>query len=172
MKIGINVRLGIAAGSINCIAWYAFAKKLGFYSIDVYIYRNYVTLAVLILGVFLSVFLTKRKNKSFLEFKEGLKTGVLYSIVLACILGIFNYIYYTYITPDTIDYFLSEAKKSAIAHHLSEADLTKFLAGEKSNFSSFKLIPPIIFFGLISTLLAASAFQKKNPANPITENEN
>jgi hypothetical protein len=170
MKIGINVRLGILAGCINCIAWYAFAKKLGFYSIDVYIYRNYVTLAVLILGVFLSVFLTKRKNNTFLEFKEGLKTGVLYSIVLASILAIFNYVYYTFITPDTIDYFLSEAKKSAIAHQLSESDLTKFLASEKSNFSSFKLIPPIIFFGLISSLLAASAFQKKNPANSVSEN--
>ena len=164
MKIGINIKLGVIAGLINCLAWYGFAKKLGFYTVEVYIYRNYVTLAVLIIGVFLSVFLTKRNQKSFIEFKQGLRTGLVYSLVLAVILAIFNYVYYTYITPDTIEYFLSEARKSDFAQKLPAADLPKFLDSEKSNFSSFKLIPPIIFFGLISSLLAASAFQKKNPA--------
>ena len=51
MKIGINVKLGVIAGLIICIAWYAFAKSLGFYAVEVYIYRNYVSLAVLILGI-------------------------------------------------------------------------------------------------------------------------
>ncbi len=170
MKIGVNIKLGVIAGLINCIAWYAFAKKMGFYTVNVYIYRNYVTLAVLITGVFLSVFLTKRSKQGFLEFKQGLKTGVVYSLTLAVILALFNYIYYSYITPDTIDFFLSEARKSDFAQKLSAADLPKFLDSEKSNFSSFKLIPPIIFFGLISSLLAASAFQKKNPAMPFSEN--
>jgi hypothetical protein len=170
MKIGINVKLGIAAGIINCLAWYAFAKKLGFYSVEVYIYRNYVTLAVLVLGVFLSIFLTKRNKKGFLEFKDGLRTGLVYSLILAVILGLFNFIYYKYITPDTIEYFLSEARKSDIAKKLSESDLAKFLAGEKSNFSSFKLIPPIIVFGLFSSLLAASIFHKKTATSPFSEN--
>ena len=170
MKIGINIKLGILAGLINCIAWYTFAKKMGYYCVEVYIYRNYVTLAVLILGVFLSVYMTKKNQKGFLEFKQGLRTGLVYSLILATILAIFNYIYYAYITPDTIEYFLSEAKKSEFAKTLSASDLVKFLANERGNFSSFKLIPPIIFFGLISSLLAAASFQKKNPAMPFSEN--
>ncbi len=170
MKLGIQIKLGIIAGLINCLAWFAFAKKLGFYAVEVYIYRNYVTLAVLILGVFLSVFLTKQNQQGFLEFKEGLKTGLLYSVTLALVLAGFNYIYYTYITPDTIEYFLSEAKKSAIAHHLKEIEITKFLAEERSNFSSTKLVPPIIFFGLISSLLAGAIFQKKTTPLPFSRN--
>ncbi|CAN5414046.1 hypothetical protein BH10BAC1_BH10BAC1_04460 [soil metagenome] len=164
MKIGINIKLGILAGLINCLAWYGFAKKLGFYTIDVYVYRNYVTLAVLIIGVFACVFLTKKSQNGFLDFKDGLKTGIVYSLTLAIIISIFNYVYYTYITPDTIEYFLTEAKKSDFAKTLSASDLPKFLATEKGNFSSFKLIPPIIFFGLISSLLAGAAFRKKDPS--------
>jgi hypothetical protein len=165
MKIAISIKLGIVAGLINCLAWFAFAKKLGFYSIDVYVYRNYVTLAVLVLGVFLSVYLTKKNKQGVLEFKEGLKAGVLYSLILATVLAIFNYFYYNYITPDTIDYFLSEAKKAAIAHKLSNMEIAKFLSEEKGNFSSFKLIPPVIFFGLISSLLGSAIFQKKSSGN-------
>lgn len=171
MKIAINIKLGILAGVINCAAWYAFAKSMGFYAVEVYIYRNYVTLAVLIIGIFLSVFLTRRSKKGFLEFKEALKTGVLYSLMLAIILAVFNYMYYKFITPDTIDYFISEARNSDFAKNLSTAELSKFLAEERSNFSSFKLIPPIIFFGIISSLIAGAIFQRKNPnAIPLDEN--
>ena len=70
MKFGISIKLGILAGLINCVAWYAFAKSLGFYSVEVYIYRNYVTLAVLIIGIFLSIFLTRKSKSGFLEFSE------------------------------------------------------------------------------------------------------
>lgn len=170
MKIGINVKLGILAGVLNCAAWYGFAKSMGFYAVEVYVYRNYVTLAVLIIGIFLSVFLTKRGKQGFIEFKEALKTGVLYSLILAIVLALFNYTYYKFITPDTIDFFISEARNSDYAKNMSTSDLSKFLAEERSNFSSFKLIPPIIFFGIISSLIAGAIFQKKNPANIINEN--
>lgn len=170
MKIGINVKLGIIAGLIICIAWYAFAKSLGFYSVEVYIYRNYVTLAVLILGIFLTIFLTRKSKNGFLEFSQGLRAGVVYSLMIALIVIIFNYIYFKYITPDTIDFFLSEAKKSEFAQKLSGEELNQFLSAEKSTFNSFKLVPPILFFGLISSLIASAIFQKKNPTPPFSEN--
>jgi len=83
-------------------------------------------------------------------------------------LAIFNYIYYTVITPDTIDYFLSEAKKSFLANEkIKSADIPKYLEAERENFSSFKLIPPILFFGILSSLLAGLALQKKAKNNTI-----
>lgn len=170
MKIALSIKLGIIAGVINCIAWYSFAKSLGFYSIEVYIYRNYVTLAVLILGIFLTVFLTRKSKNGFLEFSEGLKSGVLFSLILALILGIFNYLYFKFITPDTIDFFLSEAKNSDFAKKLSETELNEFLVAERSTFSSWKLVPPILFFGLISSLIASAIFRRKNPASSFSEN--
>lgn len=170
MKIGINVKLGVIAGLIICIAWYLFAKSLGFYSVEVYIYRNYVTLAVLILGIFLTVFLTRKSKNGFLEFSQGLRSGVLYSLTIALIVMIFNYVYFKIITPDTIDFFISEAKNSDFAKKLTETELNEFLIAERSTFSSWKLVPPILFFGLISSLLASAIFQKKNPIPPFSEN--
>ncbi|MGQ0829660.1 MAG: DUF4199 domain-containing protein [Bacteroidota bacterium] len=161
MKIPFTILIGIAAGLINSIAWYAFANKLGFYTIEVYVYRNYITFTLLIIGVFLSIYLKKRRDQGILEFKDALRTGLLYSVVLATFLALFNYIYYTVITPDTIDYFLSEAKKSLIEHKIPAQDIPKYLEAERTNFSSFKLIPPILFFGLISSLLAGLVMQKK-----------
>lgn len=163
MKISINVKLGVLAGMINCIAWYGVAKQLGFYSIEVYVIRNFVTLGLLATGIFITVYMAKKNNNGFLEFNNALKAGVIYSLILALTLAIFNYVYYTYITPDTIDYFLSEVKKDAIAHHVKDADMQKFLEAERSNFSSYKLIPPVLFFGLVISLLAGAIFQKKDP---------
>ena len=170
MKIGINVKLGAIAGLLICIAWYAFAKSLGFYSVEVYIYRNYVTLAVLILGIFLTIFLTKRGQNGFLDFSQGLRAGVLYSLTIALFIMIFNYIYFKFITPDTIDFFISEAKNSDFAKKLTTTELNEFLVEERSTFSSWKLVPPILFFGLISSLIASAVFQKKNPTPPFSEN--
>jgi len=170
MKIGISIKLGILAGLINCVAWYSFAKSLGYYSVEVYIYRNYVTLAVLIIGIFLTIFLTRKYKNSFLEFSEGLRAGVLFSLMLALVIGIFNYLYFKYITPDTIDFFLSEAKKSDFAKNLSGEELNQFLVAERSTFNSFKLVPPVLFFGLISSLLASAIFRRKNPEASVEEN--
>ncbi len=170
MKIGINVKLGVIAGLLICIAWYALAKSLGFYSVEVYIYRNYVTLALLIIGIFLTVFLTRKNKNGFLDFSQGLRAGVLYSLVIAVFVVTFNYIYFKFITPDTIDFFLSEAKKSDFAKKLTGDELNQFLIAERSTFNSFKLVPPILFFGLISSLIASAVFQRKNPVQPFSEN--
>lgn len=163
MKISLNVKLGVLAGIMNCLVWYAVAKQLGFYSIEVYVIRNFVTLGLLATGIFTTVYMARKNNNGFLEFNTALKAGVVYSLLLALTLAIFNYVYYAYITPDTIDYFLSEVKKDAIAHHVKDADIHKFLEAEKGNFSSYKLIPPILFFGLVISLLAGAIFQKKDP---------
>lgn len=163
MKLTLTVILGITIGLINCIAWYILAKKLGYYEIKVYVYMNYITFALLVVGVCLTIYLKKRKNKGILEFKDALKTGLSYSVIFVIVLALFNYIYYTFITPDTIDYFLSEVKKSLMKDpKVNPLDIPKYLEAERSNFSSFKFIPRILFFGLITSLLAGLVMQKKN----------
>lgn len=165
MKLSLTVVLGVIAGVVNCIAWYTLAQELSYYAVEVYVYRNYITFALLVIGVCLSIFLKRRKDQGLLEFKEALKTGLLYSVVLAFVLALFNYIYYAIITPDTIDYFLSEAKKALMKDpKVNPLDIPKYLEAERTNFSSFKLIPPILFFGLITSLLAGFIMQKKAPS--------
>jgi hypothetical protein len=164
MKFPISIALGLVAGLILSVAWYLMAKSLGFYSVQVFIDVYILKLCLIIAGVFISVFIVKRRNKSFLEFKTALQTGMLYCLVFAVIAGIFNFIYYKYITPDTIDYFVAEAKKYAEGTgKIKGEDLTKFLDAEKGRFSSFATIPPILFWGLIVSLISGLIFQKKDP---------
>jgi hypothetical protein len=164
MKFPISMTLGAIAGVIFSITWFLMAKSMGFYSINVYIYRNIITFGLIVLGVFLSVFLVKRQNLGFIEFKEALKNGMWYCIVFGVIVAIFNHIYYKYITPDTIDYFLSEAKKAMLEDtKLKPEDYPKYMDSVRENYGSLRLIPPILFWGLIISLLSGAILQKKNP---------
>lgn len=137
---------------------------MGFYTVDVYVYRNFLVFGLIIFGVFLSVFITKRKNNGFIEFKEALKTGMLYCIILGVIVATFNHIYYKYITPDTIDYFLSEAKKAMIEDKkIKPEDYSVYLDSARENYGSLRLVPPVLFWGLVISLLSGAILQKKNP---------
>jgi hypothetical protein len=140
------------------------AKSMGFYEINVYLYRNFLTFGLIVTGVFLSVFITKRNNNGFIEFKEALKTGMLYCLVFAVIISVFNHIYYKYITPDTIDYFLNEAKTAMLSDSkIKPEEYSKYLESVRENYGSLRLIPPVLFWGLIVSLLSGAALQKKNP---------
>ena len=164
MRFPISVALGLIAGIILSIGWYAMANSIGFYSVQVFINVYILKLCLIIAGVFASVFIVKRRNNGFLEFKTALQTGMLYCLVFAVIAAIFNYIYYTYITPDTIDFFVAEAKRYAESQGKIEGEkLTKFLDAERRGFGSFAVIPPVLFWGLIASLIAGLIFQKKDP---------
>jgi hypothetical protein len=169
MKINTTIKLSVVFGIISCIAWYLLAKNLGFYTVSVYLYRFFFILGFLLIGIFISVFFEKRKNNGFIEFKQALRTGMLYAIVFAVVVAVFNYFYHTFITPDTIDYFLSEAKKAAIAHHIKESEIPAILESERKTFSSFRLVPPILFWGLIASLLAGAVLQKNDPNKQVKE---
>ena len=166
MRLPINVKIGFLFGIINFIVWYAVAKKLGFYEVDVYVIKNFSTLFILAVGVFLSTYLVRKQNDGFLTFKNALKTGILYSLIIGVTLAIFNYIYYNVITPDTIEFFVSEAKKYHEAHNVKGVELQQFMDAERSHFNSFRVIPPVLFYGLILSLLAGVVFQRKDPSKP------
>ncbi|MFY9309998.1 MAG: DUF4199 domain-containing protein [Bacteroidia bacterium] len=162
MKIGINVKLGIAAGIINCIAWYLIARSENYYSFNVEQYRYYVTLLLLLAGIPASTYLERKTNNGFIEFKDALKCGVLYSIVLALIIAIFNYTYYKFIVPDAIDYFVSETKKSMMAAKVKEEDIPKNIEFVTSYFSSFRVFMQTLIIGLLMSLAASAILRKKN----------
>jgi hypothetical protein len=169
MKVGMNVKLAIVAGILNCIIWYFAARSVNF-TIEAENYRYIATLVLLLLGVFLSVYFERKENGGFLEFKQGLKAGLLYAIVLGAILGIFNYFYYSMIAPDVIPLFKSEQKKLMIAQKLSENDILKNLEVVDNYFGSFRMAMSTVIIGLILSLIAAATFRRKNPGLPFSAN--
>lgn len=163
MKITLNVKLGILAGIINCGIWYAVARSMNYYSFEIDRYRYYATMLLLLFGIFFSVFFAKKANNGFLEFKDGLRTGFLFTLVLGIILGIFNYVYYSFIAPDAVDFFLSEAKKTMLEAKLTEQEIPKQLEVVQSYFGSFRMMMSTVIMGTILSLLSAAIFRKKDP---------
>jgi hypothetical protein len=163
MKFPLSVTIGLIAGAVFSATWYGMAKSMGFYNVNVYVYRNYLTFLLILLCVFSTVLLEKRKGKGFLEFKKALQAGMTFSLVFAVFIALFNYVYYTFITPDTVDYFMSEAKNQMTADKIKPEDMPKYLESVKGNYGSFRLIPPVLFWGLIISLMAGALFSKKNP---------
>lgn len=163
MKVGLNVKLGIIAGIINCLAWYLIAKSLNYYSLDIDRYRYFVTFLLLLSGIGISIYYERKNNNGFIEYKDAAKCGILYTLILASFLAIFNYVYYTYLVPDAIDYFLSEAKKSMIEDKLTDDNIAKQLEFLKGYFGSFRMLMSTIIMGVIISLITAAFFRKKNP---------
>jgi integrase len=172
MKGSLNIIFGIGAGIINCIAWYALSRSFTYYEVAaIDKYRLLITVFLLIAGVFLAVFFQRRENNGLLEFKIGFKTGVLYALLLGFLLAIFNYLYYKYIAPDAIDFYVSEAKKQMILDKkLEPKDVVKFEEAIRNLFSSFKMFMTTVMMGVILSLIAAGILQKKPPALPFSEN--
>jgi len=169
MKISLNIKLGIVAGLINCIAWYFIAKSLGYYSFAIEQYRYYITLFLLLFGISISIYFERKNRGGFIEFKDAAKSGILYTIALAFILGLFNYIYYKLLIPDAVDYFVSEARKSMVEGKVKEEDITKSLEMVVSYFGSFRMFMSTLIIGVILSLITGAIFRKKNP-HPINEN--
>jgi hypothetical protein len=163
MKITLNIKLGIAAGFVNCIAWYLIAKSLGYYSFTIEQYRYFATLILLLFGVTASIYFERKNKNGFIEFKEAVKSGIIFSLVLCLILAIFNFIYYKYLIPDAVDYFVSEVKKNMVLAKAKEEDITKNLETVKSYFGSFRIFMSTLILGIILSLIAGAILRKKNP---------
>ena len=167
----LNVKFGIGAGIINCIGWYAVSRSLTYYEVaSIDRYRIFITIALLVTGIFLSVFFQRKANNGFLDFKYAVKTGILYTLLLASLLAIFNYVYYKYIAPDAIDFYVSEAKKQVFSTNVKPAEILKFEEAVRSYFSSFKMFMSTVIMGVVISLIASGLLQKKTPVLPFSEN--
>ncbi len=170
MKLPLNVKLGIIAGLVNCIAWFGIAKAIGYYTIAVDQYRYFVTLILLCLGICVSVYYERKSVGGFIEFKTAMKTGFLYTLILGFFLAVFNFIYYKFIAVDAIDYFLNEARRTMEEGKVKPEDIDKNIEVLKSYFGPFRMMMSTVIIGIILSLLSAAIFRKKNPIVPFSEN--
>ncbi len=171
MKIGINVKLGIAGGIINCAVWYFVAKSLGFYSLDIYSYKFYTTLLLLFFGIFTSIYFERKSSQGFIDFKQALKTGILYGLILSLTLFVFTFLYHKYIVPDAVEFFASEERKAWLAHDRTLEDVNKYLVEYYiPTFGAFHTLMTSVVWGILISLLASAIFRRKNPTPPFSEN--
>jgi hypothetical protein len=171
MKSSFHTISGIAAGLINCTAWYALSQTLTYYEVArIDTYRLIVTVSLLIIGIFLCILFQRKKENGVIQFKTAFKTGLLYAFILALLLAIFNYIYYKYIAPDAVEFYVSEAKRQMIENKIKPEDIPKFEEAVRKLFSSFRMLMTTLMMGVIISLVAAGFLQKKPAAVQFSEN--
>lgn len=171
MKNSLNAILGLTAGIINCIAWYLISRRLTYYEVAaVENYNTVVMLILLFIGISVCLFFKRRSNNGFLPFKEAFRTGLLYAFILSLILAIFSYIYYKFIAPDAIEFYISEAKKYLPATEVTPDKIPLLEERIKKIFSPFKTLMTSFIWGLVVSLITSGIFQKKAPVLPYSEN--
>ncbi len=164
MRIILPIKLALAAGIINCIAWFGVAKSLGYYSLNIGQYRYFITLFLLVLGVLISIYYERKKQSGFIEYKEAVKSGVIFSLVLAIIISVFNYVYYKFIRSDVIDFFVSEEKKAWLANNRTLEETNKYIIEYYiPSYGFFHILMTTLFLGIIISLVSGALFRKKNP---------
>ena len=175
MKISLNIKLGFAAGIINCIAWYIIAMRMGSDAVSVPfidMYTSFTTYILLIIGISICIYQYRKNNSGYIEFKAALKTGILYTLIIALCLAIFNFIYYAYLAPDAVSSYLDFIKGDALNHDskIKQEDLLVYLERLKGHFGSFRIFMSTLIVGVILSLIASAILRKKKPAMPFSEN--
>lgn len=171
MKSSFTIISGVAAGLINCIAWYVLSYSLTPYEVaSIDRYRLLIGLVLLISGIFLCIFLKRKKNNDTIEFKSAFQTGVVFALFMAFILAVFNYLYYKFIAMDAVEFYISEAKKQAIENKIPAQDLPRFEERVRNYFSSFKMLMSTVMIGVIISLIEAGILRKKPKTIPFSEN--
>lgn len=170
MKIELHVKLAIAAALICCGISFYISNSLGYYSLSIYGYKFYVSIALLLIGIFLSILL-KRKSEEFISFKNALKTGAFFSLIYALIIALYNFLYHKFIAPDVIDFFVSEERKAWLANKRTLEEVNKYLLEYYiPSFGSFHVFMTTLIWGILLSLLFSAILRKKAPALPFSEN--
>lgn len=157
----LEIKYGIITGVGICL-WVLMEYTLGFHNerLDTGIgrYSDYFASIIPIVALFMAIKTKRDKyNKGLLSLKDGLKTGLLISLVSAFITTIFFYIYNNYINPGWIEMALEVEKNNMLAAGASKESIEEKMAQYKGLSSGVAQAASIYFstvlMGLIYSLI-------------------
>ena len=109
----------------------------------------------------------KLENEGYLSISESLKTGLAISLIAAIIVTLYNYIFTTFIEPDTINQSIEIAREQILTQN---PDMTQEQEDMAMGITKMMFKPTImaamgiivtLFFGFIVSLIAG-LFMKEN----------
>jgi hypothetical protein len=113
----------------------------------------------------------KSLNGGYLGFGEGFKNGLLMMAVVALIMSLFTYVYFTYINPDFVDFVSERAREEMENRDLSDAEIEKAMDVAQMfmsvNFMTIMALVGNVVIGAIFSLIAAAIMKKERPAQQI-----
>src|SRR5712692_6702618 len=132
-----ELKFGLINSAGICL-WVLFEYALGFHTTKMNIgqYTGYLANIIPITMLFLAIKERRDKiNGGTLTFGQGMKTGIIISLITALITTIFMYIYYTAINPRFIELGIEFEKRRLFESGMGDADVAAKLETTKSMYS-------------------------------------
>jgi hypothetical protein len=158
--------------SVSVIAFKLFIFNGGMQMTKLGMYSHILSLLLITPIVFLLVFLARKERNGEIGGKAALQQGLIFVLVSAIILSVFNYIFFqqalgsyiaTYIQTEGPKSILAEAAKKGKT--VTQAEVDKMVKGGIEDLSAFKDTTSKLFsmlmFGIFSSFVA-SLFLKRN----------
>ena len=103
----------------------------------------------------------------FISFKRGVGTGALTGVVFAVFVGVWSYIFFSFIAPDALDLIREASYNQMLDRGMSEEEI-EAAAGMMDNFTSPAFISLTAFFStaiisVVISLIAAAIMKRDLP---------
>ena len=169
-----ELKYGLLNSAGICL-WVLLEYALGFHTTKMAIgqYTGYFSNIIPITMLFLAIRERRDKfNGGTLTFGQGMKTGILISLITAVIATIFMYFYYTAINPHFVELGIEFEKNKLIQSGMSEADIAARLESMKAMYGlPFQLGAILVLTPVVGSVYSAiiSAILRRKPARPSPE---
>lgn len=127
-------------------------------------YLNYL---ILLGGLFLAQ--TNFRNKylgGYIEYGKAFSVGLITSVFLSLIMGIYTFIFFKYIDPGAMEEMMSMAEQKMMDRGMSQMEIDQGMAIASKfqgvGFYTFFAVAGNIFFGAILSLITAIFVKKEN----------
>jgi hypothetical protein len=118
-------------------------------------YIGLIAAFIPVFGIFFGIKEKKEKtNFGYISFKEGFKTGIAITFIIAVFIVIFTYVYYEYINPDFVDQVSNEREKTMINNNVNREIINDELAIIEYQYSfNMQIIQQLLFIILGGTAI-------------------
>ncbi len=162
-------KYGLLAG-LAFIAWQYFEFYSGIHNTDFAAFSGFLPVPIFIVCLFMAIRDRRAQMGGYMEFTDGLRTGLGASAIAAIVLSIGQYIYARWVNPAWV---LTEAEnfrqyliKDKIPAAEIQTQVADFIATRPFR-SSVEVLASMIFMGAIITIILSATMRKKQPTHTV-----
>lgn len=162
-------KYGLLAG-LAFVVWQYLEFYTGIHNTDFAAFSGFLPVPVFVVCIFMAIRAKRAEMGGYMEFTDGLKTGLGASAIAGVIFSIGQYIYSKWINPEWAlheaelmkNYLLKNGKTAAEAQTQVENMISQYPFR-----SSVEGLASIIFLGAIITIILAATMRKKQPTTSV-----
>lgn len=129
---------------------------------------QYLTYIILIGGILLSQFNYRNKySDGYIEYGKAFMVGMLTSLILSLIMGVYTFIFFKYISPGSMEEIMGQAEQQMMDRGMTDMEIEQGMAMAKKfqnvGMMTFVAVLSNFIIGTIISLITAIFVKKENP---------